>query len=131
VFENYFTPEKFVLFRVAARIFSLNSFFAYWFKYLIRKKMITANHFSQHTYQRDIQLGVDEVTVVDRVDQLRHNEKFYWGGAFQTRYVPQSAYFQTADLHSGPCSIPITRYGSVTIRQKITCDGGAEGVCVE
>lgn len=106
VCQKRFRPATFLLFRLACRLMAF-PFFSYTFKYWIRSRLITPRRKARSNWRRSLHL--DEASLVVR-DELEWNEKrewkkFFWGGEFSTRYVPQSGYYQPSEAAFAPVSL--------------------------
>ena len=98
IHQRYFNRLKFILFRIFT-FFAFNYKSAFLIKKLIRSLLILKSQKAKCFFKRVIRFDKEEVSIEDTIESETAGSVFY-GGEFVVRYVPQSNYFEKADLYN-------------------------------
>jgi len=118
--KRLFTPFRFILFRLFCLVIGIHPSFAKKAKGIFRKMLILRSPLSQTLFKRTIKLNDNEVEVKDEIT-LNGKEKpikVFFGGTFNSRYVPQSRYFEPLDLYSMPISLDREKIKKLYLKRK-------------
>ncbi len=135
IFSKRFTPASFLLFRLACAAMFF-PWAAYWFKWVIRKNLITHQKLPASSFKREVILTKEKLEVKDQIDWKERTawEKLSWGGEFHTRYVPQGQYFTGAEADFVPYHLSPTDFKNrqkPTVRWELTFSENKANLCVE
>lgn len=96
---KFFTPVKFIVFRVVMLALGWNTWLAYRIKGLIRRLLMTHARTVPLQFERTIEMEGEELTVRDTIRLEDGNvRRLLVGDEMPVRYVPQSRYFQPQEL---------------------------------
>lgn len=120
--KQLFTPLRFILFRLFCLALSIHSSLAKVAKGAFRKMLILRSPLSQISFKRTIKLKDSELEVKDEII-LNDKEMpiiitIFFGGSFNSRYVPQSRYFEPLDLYSKPVFLDRERLKQLYLKRR-------------
>jgi len=139
VVSKYFTPVKFIIFRLVMLTFGWNSWMAYQIKGFIRIMLMTRAAKMPLSFERKIELGGDEIVITDKLN-LKGSAKIrraLLGDEMPLRYVPQSRYFQQQELGVKGYWLPskaleeLNGQGTLTVQRTVKTETAGETVEVE
>jgi ubiquinone/menaquinone biosynthesis C-methylase UbiE len=106
--HKVFTPLRMILFRLLLLLFGWHSGLAYAIKGLIRKLLMLRSGRAECFFYRNVELHRDSVRILDILKCTGRTQfsALRLGGEFAVRYVPQSRYFQSCELHTN--ATPLT-----------------------
>ncbi len=94
-----FNQWQFVMFRIV--LFFPFTSFARWFKSLVRRHLMSRRSYGSRRFVREVRLNSQGVRVIDRLwpaKAVLKSGAFTSGGRVQTRFVPQSNYFEMSEI---------------------------------
>ena len=127
---KYFTPVKFIIFRIVMLAVGWHTWTAYQMKGLIRRLLMTRAARTPLGFRRQILWEGEELIVTDElVLKQARIRRLLIGDEMPVRYVPQSRYFQPQELDVEGWIAPrealarLNQHGRLTVRRRITPGG--------
>ncbi len=135
---KYFTPVKFIAFRIVMLAVGWHTWMAYQMKGLIRRLLMTRAAKMPVDFRREIAWQGEVLVVTDTLELKGAKvRRLLIGDEMPVRYVPQSRYFQPQELDVEGWFAPpealakLNQSGRLTVRRRVTPGAGRASLKIE